>query len=147
MRERKRRSEFGYMSIRSAFGPISSKTHKPLRTHVTGAFFLRSMNLLHSSQPSHAVLLVNVPVALLLHPVLQHHGDAEDEDEVNANNAKGSGEDLVQILVCEGGEWDDASTLLGCNESVGASVVLDKWRCRGVDITAAIELSFVSTLV
>lgn len=86
-----------------------------------------------------------MPVALLLHPVLQNHGNAEDEDEVDANDTKGGSEDLVQVLVGEGGEGNDAPTLLGCNEGIGAGTVLDEWRCSGIDISAAVELSSVST--
>jgi hypothetical protein len=35
----------------------------------------------------------------LLHPVLENHGDAEDENEVDADNAKRGCEDLVQVSV------------------------------------------------
>jgi hypothetical protein len=41
------------------------------------------------------VLLVNVAVALLLHPVLQNHGDTQNEQDVDANNAKGRRKNLV----------------------------------------------------
>jgi hypothetical protein len=34
-------------------------------------------------------------VALLLHPVLQNHGDTQNEQDVDANNAKGRRKNLV----------------------------------------------------
>lgn len=52
-------------------------------------------------QPVRSVLLVDVPVALLLLSVLEDHGDTEDEDDVGADNTKGSGKDSIQVLVGE----------------------------------------------
>jgi hypothetical protein len=98
---------------------------------------------LHSLNSS-AVLLVDVPVALLLHPVLENHGDAEDENEVDTNNAKRCSEDLVEILVGEGRERSDAPTLLRCNKGVCASLILYKWRCGSIDIATAVKLEYVS---
>jgi hypothetical protein len=69
-----------------------------------------------------------VAVSLLLHPVLENHGNAENEDEIDTDNAKGSCEDLVEVSVGERRELANASTLLRCNKGVLASGVLDKWR-------------------
>lgn len=81
-----------------------------------------------------------MPVALLLHPVLEDHGDAENQDEVDANNAKRGGEDLIEVLVGKGGKGANAPTLLGCNEGVGTGAVLDKGRRGSIVVSAAIEL-------
>jgi hypothetical protein len=85
-----------------------------------------------------------VAVTLLLHPVLENHGDAENEDKVDADNAKRSGEDLVEELVGIRREFANASALLRCNKGVQASTILDKWRRGRVCVAAAIELDFVS---
>lgn len=85
-----------------------------------------------------------MPVALLFHPVLENHGDAEDEDEVNSNNTKGCGEDLVKVSVGERREWTNASTFLGRDKRVGACRILDKRRCGSVDVSAAIELGLLA---
>ena len=104
---------------------------------------LLSPSPLHSLETS-AVLLVDVPVALLLHPVLEHHGDAEDEDEVDTNDTKCCGEDLVEIFVGEGRERSDAPTLLRRNKGVCTSLILYKWGCGSIDIATAVELEYVS---
>jgi hypothetical protein len=52
-------------------------------------------------QTTKAILLIDVAVALLLHPVLENHGGAENEDEVDANDTKGGSEDLVEVPVGE----------------------------------------------
>jgi len=132
VRERKRGSRLGICC--SACRPISSKTHNPLRRRP------RALSLSTCLQASSAVLLVNVPVALLLHPVLEDHGDAENQDEVDTDDAECCGEDLVEVPVGEGGKWTNASTFLGCHEGVGAGRVLNKGRCGGVDVSAAVEL-------
>lgn len=83
-------------------------------------------------------------VTLLLHPELEDHGDAENEHDINANDAKGGGEDLVEIAVGKGRELADASTLLRCNEGVKTDRVLDKGRRGGVCVAAAVKLVLVS---
>lgn len=80
-------------------------------------------------QSSKAVLLVNVAVALLLHPVLEDHGGAKNENDVDTDNAKGGGEDLVEEPVGKGRELTNATTLLRCNKRVRAGGILYKWRC------------------
>jgi hypothetical protein len=70
-----------------------------------------------------------VAVTLLLHPVLENHGDAENEDEVDADDSEGGCEDLIEELVGERGEFADASSLLRCNKGVETCAVLYKWRC------------------
>jgi microcompartment protein CcmK/EutM len=42
-----------------------------------------------------------VAVSLLLHPVLEDHGNAKNENEVDTDNAKGGSEDLVKVPVGE----------------------------------------------
>jgi hypothetical protein len=85
-----------------------------------------------------------VAVALLLHPVLEDHGDAENEDEVDTNDTESGGEDLVKVPVRKRREFADTSTLLRSNEGVQASAVLHEWRCGRVCVAAAVELLFVS---
>lgn len=80
----------------------------------------------------------------MLHPELENHGDAENEHEIDADNAKGSSEDLVEVAVGKGRELADASTLLRCNEGVKTDTVLDKGRRGGVCVAAAVELVSVS---
>jgi hypothetical protein len=87
-----------------------------------------------------------VSVSLLLHPVLQDHGDAKHQYKVNTYDAKGSGEDLVQVLVCVRRELGDAPTLLRSNKGVQAGAVLNERRCCRVYVAAAVELGFVSIL-
>lgn len=53
-------------------------------------------------QAADTVLFINVPVALLLLPVLEDHGDAENQNHVNTDDAKGGGEDLVEVPVGKG---------------------------------------------
>jgi hypothetical protein len=95
-------------------------------------------------ETAHTILFVNVAVALLLLPVPQHHSDTKDQDEVDADNAKGGSEDLVQILVGKRGELSNAATLLRGNKGVLAGAVNDEWRRGGVDVAAAVKLDFVS---
>lgn len=104
VRERKRRSELGICRSDQPSRPISSKTHNP---HLTSSAC--QCHLLHlvcavdycGGLETPAVLLVNVPVAFLLHAVLEDHGYAQDEDEVDAHNTKGGSEDLVEVFVGE----------------------------------------------
>jgi hypothetical protein len=91
-----------------------------------------------------AVLLVDVAVTLLLHPVLENHGNAENEDKVDADNTKSSRKDLIEVLVGERRELANASALLRCNKGVQASSILDKRRRGRVRVAAAVELDFVS---
>jgi hypothetical protein len=90
------------------------------------------------------VLLVNVTVALLFHPVLEDHGDAKNEDEVNADDAKSGREDLVEVPVRKGRELANAAALLRCNKGVQASAVLYKRRCGRVGVATAVKLDVVS---
>jgi len=83
-------------------------------------------------------------VSLLLHSVLENHGDAENEDEVDADDAESGSEDLVQVHIGVARETADATTLLRCNKGVQTSTVLHERRCGGVDVAAAVELDFVS---
>lgn len=89
---------------------------------------------------SSTILLIDVSVALLLHAVLQDHGDAKHKDEVDANDAKCCGKYTIEVLVGERREWANASALLRSNQSVCASSVRHKWWCSSIDIAAAIEL-------
>jgi hypothetical protein len=91
-----------------------------------------------------AVLLVDVAVTLLLHPVLENHGNAENEDKVDADNTKSSRKDLIEVLVGKRRELANASALLRCNKGVQASSILDKRRRGRVRVAAAVELDFVS---
>lgn len=61
-------------------------------------FVFKSSNRLYSTK---SVLLVNVSVALLLHAVLEDHGNAEYEDHVYTDDAKGCSENAVQVRVGE----------------------------------------------
>jgi hypothetical protein len=69
-----------------------------------------------------------VAVSLLLHPVLENHCDTEDENEVDADNAKRGREDLIQVSVGKRRELANAATLLRCNKGTLASSILDEWR-------------------
>lgn len=81
-----------------------------------------------------------MPVALLLLSIFENHGNAQNEQKIDANNAKSGSEDEIEILVSKGGELCDTATLLSGNEAVGADVVLHKrWRSR-VEVAAAVEL-------
>lgn len=97
-------------------------------------------------KPTESVLLINVPVALLLLAVLEHHGNAKHEKDVDADDSKSGGEDLVEVLVGEGGEFADATALLRGNQRVLACAVLDEWRGSGVDVAAAVEPLLQETL-
>jgi hypothetical protein len=85
-----------------------------------------------------------VAVTLLLHPELEDHGDAKNEHDIDSDDSKGSSEDLVKVAVGKGRELANASTLLRCNEGVEAGAVLNKGRCSGVCVAAAIKLVLVS---
>jgi hypothetical protein len=85
-----------------------------------------------------------VAVALLLHAVLENHGDAKNKNEVDANNTKGGREDLVEVPVGEGREFANASALLRSNKGVQARSVLYKRRGCRVGVAAAVELDIVS---
>lgn len=126
------------LATRLLQNPQTSPTRLPQYFHAPLA--VPSLQSLESS----AVLLVDVPVALLLHPVLENHGDTEDEDEVDTNNAKCCGENLVEILVGEGRERGDAPTLLRCNKGVCASLILYKGRRGSIDVATAVKLEYVS---
>jgi hypothetical protein len=95
-------------------------------------------------ETTQTILLVNVAVSLLLHPVLEDHGYAKNENEVDSDNAESGSEDLVEVPVGKGREFANASTLLRCNEGVGTSAVLYEWRRGRVCVATAIELASVS---
>lgn len=95
-------------------------------------------------QTLNTVLLVNVAVALLLHPVLEDHRNAEYEDEVDSDNAERRCEDLIQILVGLGRELADAATLLRRNKGVFTSAINHERGSGRVDVAAAVELDLVS---
>jgi hypothetical protein len=86
-----------------------------------------------------------VAVALLLHPVLEDHGDTENQDEIDADNAKGGREDLVEVPVGKGRELANASALLRSNKGVQARGVLYERRRGRVGVATAIELDIVSS--
>ena len=67
-------------------------------------------------QTSKAVLLIDVPVPLLLLPVLEDHCNAQDEERIYTDNAECGGEDQIEILVRETREGSNAATLLRSNE-------------------------------
>jgi hypothetical protein len=96
-------------------------------------------------QTTNTVLLINVPVALLLHPVLENHSNAEDQDEVDTNDTESGCKDLIKVPVGKRGEWANAATFLGRNEGVGAGRILNEGRCSGIDVSTAIELRCVNT--
>ena len=141
VRERKRCSELGYMS----FVLSSHLLQNPQPPSLSSVPFAPSI-LLKPLHASSAVLLVDVPVALLLHPVLEDHGDAKNQDEIDTNDTERGGEDLVKVFVGERGEGTNTSALLSCNEGVGADIVLDKGGCGSIDVSAAIELTCISCL-
>jgi hypothetical protein len=85
------------------------------RLRVSPGLFQNSVSSILHPAPC---LLVDVLVALLLHPISENHGDAQNEDEVDADDAKGRGEYLVQILVRKRRELADAAAFLRCNEGV-----------------------------
>jgi hypothetical protein len=86
-----------------------------------------------------------VAVALLLHTVLENHGDAENENEIDADNAKGGSEDLVEVPVGKRGELANASALLRSNKGVQARGVLYERRRGRVGVATAVELDLVSS--
>lgn len=139
MRERKRRSRLGIC-------PVSLSSHLLQNPQTSPCTSLLSciVSVIPALEAS-AIFLIDVPVTLLLHPVLQNHGYAENQDEVDTDNTKGCGEDLVEVAVGKRREGTNASTLLSCNKSISACRVLDKWRCSGINISAAVELVYVST--
>lgn len=55
----------------------------------------------HHDLEASAILFVDVPVALLFHPVLQNHGHTKNQNEIDTNNTKGRGEDLIKVSVGE----------------------------------------------
>ena len=101
---------------------------------------------IHLLQATQSVLLINVPVPLLLLSPVEHHGDAEDQDGVEADDAESCREDKVEIPVRERREWADAAALLRGHERVDADAVLYKGRGGRVKVSAAIKLSSVSAV-
>ena len=95
-------------------------------------------------QPAQPVLLVDVAVPLLLLAVLEHHGDAQHQQDVDADDAERGGEDQVQVAVREAAEGADAAWLLRGDQRVRACAVLDEHRRGAVLVAAAGELGGVS---
>jgi hypothetical protein len=87
-----------------------------------------------------------VPVAFLLLAPVQDHGDAENQDSIEADDTKGCGEDKVKVLVRKRGEGADAAALLRGDERVDASVILDEGRRGRIKVSAAIKLGSVSAV-
>ena len=86
-------------------------------------------------------------VPLLLLAVLEHHGDAQHQQDVNADDAERGGEDQVHVAVREAAEGADAARLLRGDQRVRAGAVLDEhWR-GAVLVAAAGELGGVSLVV
>lgn len=77
-------------------------------------------------QSTKSILFIDMPVALLLHTVLEHHGNAQDKNDIDADDTKSSREDLIEVPVCKRREFADAAALLRGNERVLAGAVLDK---------------------
>lgn len=97
-------------------------------------------------QPAEPVLLVDVAVPLLLLAVLEHHGDAQHQQDVDADDAERGGEDQVHVAVREAAEGADAARFLRGDQRVRACAVLDEhWR-GAVLVTAAGELLLQQTL-
>lgn len=80
----------------------------------------------------------------MLHPVLQYHGNTQNENDIYADDAKRGREDPVEILVGGGRKLADAATLLRSNKGVYTSGILDEWRRGRVHEAAAVKLHFVS---
>ena len=98
-------------------------------------------------QATEPVLLVDVAVPLLLLAVLEHHGDAQHQQDVDADDAERGGEDQVHVAVREAAEGADAARLLRGDQRVRAGAVLDEhWR-GAVLVAAAGELGGVSLAV
>jgi hypothetical protein len=95
MRERKRRSRLGICSV-----SLSSHLLQNPQTSPYASLFSSIFSVVPALEAS-PILLVDVPVTLLLHPILQDHGHAENQDEVDTDNAKGCGEDLIEVAVGE----------------------------------------------
>lgn len=57
---------------------------------------LHCFPILHSSS---SILLVNVPVAFLLLPVLENHGDAHYEKHVNSDDTESGCENEIEIYI------------------------------------------------
>ena len=110
-----------------------------------GVFDARRANApLQAAEP---VLLVDVAVPLLLLAVLEHHGDAQHQQDVDADDAERGGEDQVHVAVREAAEGADAAWLLRGDQRVRAGAVLDEhWR-GAVLVAAAGELGGVSLAV
>lgn len=95
MRERKRRSRLGICSVSLSSHLLQNPQSSPDASLFSYIFSVES------ALETAAILLVDVPVALLLHPVLQDHCHAENQDEVNTDNAKGCSEDLIEVSIGE----------------------------------------------
>lgn len=92
-----------------------------------------------------ARLLVDVAEALALLAVLEDHGEADDEEGVDADEAEDGGEDVVEEDVGEGRHGADAAALQGGGGGRLADVIRDEgWR-GAIEVATAIELFMVST--
>lgn len=83
-----------------------------------------------------------IPLQLL--PVLQHHGDTEDENTVEPDDTESCSEDDIQIGVCKVRERADTALLSLSFEVVWANTVLYISGRILVNVSAAVELHFVS---
>lgn len=79
--------------------------------------------------------------ALALLALLEDHGDADDEQGIDTDEAKDGGEDVVEEDVGKGRHGAEAATLQSGGGGRGANVVSDKGGRGAVEVTAALELS------
>jgi len=50
-------------------------------------------------EPIDTVLFINMPVPLLLLPVLEYHGNTQDKKGIHTNDTECRGEDQIEVLV------------------------------------------------
>jgi hypothetical protein len=74
-------------------------------------------------KPTQTIFLVNVPVSFLFLPVLEHHSNAKDEDDVDTNHPKGRSKNQIHVFVGKGGEWADAPALLQSDQISAADII------------------------
>src|SRR6266480_5313204 len=87
-----------------------------------------------------AILLIDVSVSFQFSTILDDHHDAEQKENIDADNAECGREDHVEIDIRKGGEWAHASGLDRSSGGIGACIVGDEhWRCAA-HVTAAVEL-------
>jgi hypothetical protein len=69
-----------------------------------------------------------VPVAFLLHAILEDHGDTKHKDHVDTDDTEGGSEHSIQICIGERGEFTNASSLLSSDQGVLACAILHERR-------------------